>query len=105
EFDRQEIINTIDQALREIKTRYDLKDSDTTVELEADTIKLHSASEMTLEAVRGVLLAKAVRRGLSTKVFDFGKVEDATKGTVRQTVMLRKGLSPELSREITKMIR
>lgn len=105
EFDRQEVINAIDQALREIKTRYDLKDSGTAVELEGDTIKLHSASEMTLEAVRGVLLAKAVRRGLSNKIFDFGKVEDATKGTVRQTVSLKKGLSQDLSREITKLIR
>ena len=105
EFDRQEMVNAIDQALREIKTRYDLKDSGSTVELEGDTIKLHSASEMTLEAVRGVLLARAVRRGLSPKVFDFGKVEDASKGTVRQTITLRKGLNADLAREITKMIR
>jgi uncharacterized protein YajQ (UPF0234 family) len=105
EFDRQEVVNAIDQAQREIKTRYDLKDSGSTIELEGDTIALHSASEMTLEAVRGVLLSKAVRRGLSTKVFDFGKVEDASKGTVRQTVKLRKGLSQDLSREITKLVR
>jgi hypothetical protein len=60
---------------------------------------------MTLEAVRGVLLSKAVRRGLSTKVFDFGKVEDASKGTVRQNVALRKGLNQDLAREITKLVR
>jgi uncharacterized protein YajQ (UPF0234 family) len=105
EFDRQEVANAIDQAQREIKTRYDLKDSGSTIELEGDTIKLHSASEMTLEAVCGVLLTKAVRRGLSVKVFDFGKVEDASRGTVRQTVQLQKGLSQDLSREITRLVR
>jgi uncharacterized protein YajQ (UPF0234 family) len=105
DFDRQELVNAIDQALREIATRYDLKDSGSTVELEGNTIKLASASDMTLEAVRGVLLGKAARRGLSTKVFDFGKVEDAAKGTVRQTVTLRKGISQELAKEITKIVR
>jgi len=105
EFDRQEVVNAIDQAEREIKTRYDLKDSGSTLELEGDAIKLQSASEMTLEAVRGVLLSKAVRRGLSIKVFDFGKVEEAAKGTVRQTVTLRKGLSQDLAREISKLVR
>ena len=59
QFDRQELVNAIDQALREVHTRYDLKDSGTTIELEGGTIKLHSASEMTLEATRDVLLQKA----------------------------------------------
>jgi cyclic-di-GMP-binding protein len=105
DFDRQELINAIDQAKREISTRYDLKDSGTEIELEAAKITIHSASEMTLKAVGDVLLAKVVRRGLSPKILDFGKVEDAAKGTVRQTVTLRKGLSQELAREITKLIR
>jgi cyclic-di-GMP-binding protein len=105
EFDRQELINAIDQARREITTRYDLKDSGTEIELEAASITVHSASEMTLKAVGDVLLAKLVRRGLSPKILDFGKVEDAAKGTVRQTITLRKGLSQELAREITKLIR
>lgn len=105
EFDRQELINAIDQALREIGTRYDLKDSGSTIELEGDTLKLHSASEMTLKAMSDVLIGKVVRRGLSPKVLDFGKVEDAAKGTVRQTVTLRKGLSAELAKEITRLVR
>ena len=105
DFDRQEVVNAIDQALREITTRYDLKDTGSTVALEANTIKLASASDMSLEAVRGVLLGKAARRGLSTKLFDFGKVEEAAKGTVRQTVTLRKGINQELAREITRLIR
>jgi uncharacterized protein YajQ (UPF0234 family) len=105
QFDHQELVNAIDQALREVHTRYDLKDSGSTIELEATTLKLHSASEMTLESVRDVLLQKAVKRQLSPKIFEYGKVEEAAKGTVRQTATLRKGLNQDLAREITKLIR
>ena len=105
QFDRQEMVNAIDQAMREVRTRYDLKDSGTTIELEGSQLKLHSASEMTLDATRDVLLEKAVRRQLSPKIFDYGKVEEASRGTVRQTANLRQGLSQDLSREITKLIR
>jgi uncharacterized protein YajQ (UPF0234 family) len=82
-----------------------LKDSGSTIELEPPLIKLHSATEMTLEAVRDVLLQRAVKRQLSPKVFDYGKIEEAAKGTVRQTATLRQGLSQDLAREITKLIR
>ena len=105
QFNRHELVNAVDQALREVHTRFDLKDSGTTIELDNGSIKLHSASEMTLEATRDVLLQKAVRRQLSPKIFDYGKVEEASKGTVRQTAQLRQGLSQELAREITKLIR
>jgi uncharacterized protein YajQ (UPF0234 family) len=105
EYDRQELVNAVDQATRELVQRYDLKDSGSTIVLEGETIKLASASEMTLDAVRDLLLQKAVKRNLSPKVFDYGKVEEAAKGTVRQTVNLRKGLSQELAKEITKAIR
>ena len=98
-------MNAVDQALREVHTRYDLKDSGTTIELDGSTVKLHSSSEMTLESVRDLLLQKAVRRKLSPKIFDYGKVEEASKGTVRQTAQLRQGLSQDLAREITKLIR
>src|SRR5687768_18582338 len=60
---------------------------------------------MSLNGVRDVLLERAVRRKLSPKIFDFGKVEDAARGTVRQTVALRQGLSQDLAREITRLIR
>jgi cyclic-di-GMP-binding protein len=105
QFNRQELVNAIDQALREIHTRFDLKDSGSTIELEASSVKLHSATEMTLDAVRDVLLQKAVKRQLSPKIFDYGRVEEASKGTVRQTAALRQGLSQDLAREITKLIR
>jgi uncharacterized protein YajQ (UPF0234 family) len=105
QFDRQELINAVDQALREVHTRYDLKDSASTIELDATSVKLHSASEMTLESVRDVLLQKAVKRQLSPKIFDYGRIEEAAKGTVRQTATLRQGLNQDLAREITKLIR
>jgi uncharacterized protein YajQ (UPF0234 family) len=105
QFDRQEMVNAVDQALREVRTRYDLKDSGTRIELEANEIKLHSASEMTLDATRDVLLQKAVRRQLSPKIFDYGRVEEASRGTVRQTAALRQGLSQDLCREITRLLR
>src|ERR1700704_1863743 len=105
QFNRQELVNAVDQALREVHTRYDLKDSGTTIELDATTLRLHSASEMTLESARDVLLQRAVKRQLSPKIFDYGKVEEASKGTVRQTATLRQGLNQDLAREITKLIR
>ncbi len=105
QFDHQEVVNAVDQAMREVRTRFDLKDSGTTVLLEGNTIRMASASEMTLDAARDVLLQKAVRRQLSPKIFDYGKVEEASKGTVRQVVSLRQGLNQDLAREITRLIR
>jgi len=105
EFDRQELVNALDQAVREFRTRYDLKDTGSEVTLEGDRLLFKSQSEFTLDAARGVLLEKAVRRGLSPKIFDFGKVEEAARGTVRQTVTLRRGLSQEHAREFQRMIR
>src|ERR1044071_6488949 len=105
QFDRQELVNAVDQAMREVRTRFDLKDSGTSISLDGSEIKLHSASEMTLEATRDVLLEKAVRRQLSPKIFDYGRVEQATRGTVRQSAALRSGLNQDLCREVSKLIR
>ena len=104
-FDRQELVNAIDQATREIVTRYDLKNTGSELKLDRDTINIASASEFTLKAVRELLLTKAVRRGLSAKVLDFEKVEPAARGTVRQTVRLRQGIDQDLARQISKLIR
>jgi uncharacterized protein YajQ (UPF0234 family) len=105
DFDRQELVNALDQATREYRTRYDLKDSGSEATLEGDRLLMRSASEFTLDAARAVLLEKAVRRGLSGKIFDFGKVEEASRGTVRQTATLRRGLSQEHAKEFQKLIR
>jgi cyclic-di-GMP-binding protein len=105
QFDRQEMVNAIDQALREVSTRYDLKDTGSEITLEKDSIQLASASEFTLQAVRDLLIQKAARRNLSAKVFDFQKIEEASRGTVRQSVKLRQGIDQDLARGITKLIR
>ena len=104
-FDRQELVNAIDQTVREIGTRYDLKNTGSRVELGKDRIEMTSASEFTLTAVRDLLLTKVARRGLSTKILDFGKVEPAAKGTVRQMVTLRQGIEQDLARQIVKLVR
>jgi uncharacterized protein YajQ (UPF0234 family) len=105
QIDQQELRNALDQVRRELVQRYDLKNSGSSVEHEGHTLKLASASEMTLDAVRDLVLERSVRRGLSPKIFDYGRVEEASKGTVRQTVTLREGLSQDLQKEITKLVR
>ena len=105
QFDRQELVNAIDQAQREVHTRYDLKDTGSEIKLEKDSLQLASASEFTLTAVRDMLIQKAVRRNLSPKIFDFQKVEEASRGTVRQSAKLRQGIDQDLARTISKLIR
>lgn len=105
EFDRQELVNAIDQAEREIRTRYDLKDSKSDIRLEKESVSLHAPAEITLDSVRDLVQTKLVRRGLSLKILDFGAVEPAAGGTVRQTAKLRRGISQDLARDISKYIR
>ncbi len=71
DFDRQELVNAIDQARRDVSTRYDLKDSNTEIDLEEASFTITTASDMTLQAVEDVLRQKATKRNLSLKIFDF----------------------------------
>ena len=105
EFDRQELVNAIDQTTREIQSRYDLKDTKTTVELGADTITIHTDSDFTLDAVNSLMQTKAIKRNLSLKIFDYGKVEAAGGNRVKQVTTLKKGISQELGKQISKLIR
>ena len=105
EFDRQELANAIDQAEREIRTRYDLKDTKSELRLDKDTLVLQAPAEITLNSVRDLLESKMVRRGLSLKILQLGPVEPAAHGTVRQTITLQRGISQELARDITRVIR
>ncbi len=105
EFDRQELVNALDQANREIVSRYDLKDTQTTVELGEDKITINTASEMTLEAVHASIQTKAIKRNLSLKIFDYGKIESASGNRVRQEITLTKGISQEIAKQISKLIR
>jgi len=105
DFDRQELVNALDQTEREVISRYDLKDTKTTLELGEDTITISSDSEFTLQAIHTVLQTKAAKRNLSLKIFDYGKIEAASGNRVRQEIKLQKGLSTELAKQISKLIR
>jgi uncharacterized protein YajQ (UPF0234 family) len=105
DFDRQELVNTVDQTIREISSRYDLKDTKTTVELGEEVITVNTDSEFTLDAVHTILRTKAAKRNLSQKIFEYGKVESASGNRVRQEIKLQKGISQEIAKKITKLIR
>jgi uncharacterized protein YajQ (UPF0234 family) len=105
DFDRQELVNTIDQTNREITSRYDLKNTNTTVELGDDEIVINTDSNMTLDAVHSVLQQKAVKRNLSLKIFDYGKEESASGNRIRQVIKLKKGIAQEVGKQITKLLR
>jgi cyclic-di-GMP-binding protein len=105
DFDRQELVNAIDQATRDISSRYDLKDTNTTLELGETTIKVETSSEMTLTAVHDIIQSKAVKRGLALKIFDYGTIESASGNRIRQEITLRKGISQEIGKQISKLIR
>jgi hypothetical protein len=105
DFDQQELVNAVDQTTREIKSRYDLKDTKTTVELGEQAITVNTDSEFTLESVHTILRTKAAKRQLSQKIFEYGKVESASGNRVRQEIKLKKGISQELGKKITKLIR
>lgn len=105
DFDRQELVNALDQTNRELKSRYDLKDTKSTLDLGENTITVNSDSEFNLEAISTILRAKAAKRKLSQKIFDFGKIEPAGGDRVRQEITLKKGIEKELAKKITKLIK
>jgi len=105
EVDVQEVRNAVDQAGREISQRFDFKNTGTTVKLENDKIELHAGTEDRLKAAWQVLQEKAVRREISLKALHAGDVQQAAKGTVRQTIDVVTGLSDEKAKEISKFAR
>src|SRR5579885_3199269 len=80
QFDEQELVNALDQTRREVQTRFDLKDTKTEITHSKDTITISTESEMTLKSVRDILETKAIRRGLSLKIFKYGKEEAPPAG-------------------------
>jgi hypothetical protein len=105
DFDRQELVNALDQTRRDVISRYDLKDTKTSLELGENTLTIETASDMTLDAIKDLLHQKAAKRNLSLKIFDYGEVEAASGNRVRQQVTLKKGISQEMGKQITKLIR
>ena len=105
EVDRQEMRNAIDQAQREIATRYDFKNTDSSIEQSDLVLTLRTASEDRLTALRTVIEEKLVKRGVSLKGLDYGKIEEATHNSVRQVLTVAVGISSEKAREINRMIK
>ena len=105
DFDRKELVNTLDQVRRDVSQRYDLKDSATEIELEEAAVVITTVSDMTLQAVEDIIRAKATKRNLSLKIFDFQSAETVGGNRVQQTVKLKKGLSQELAKKMSKMVR
>jgi uncharacterized protein YajQ (UPF0234 family) len=105
DFDRQELVNAVDQAKREVTTRFDLKDTKTEIDLEADQIVINTENEFVLGQVTDLLNTKIIKRNLSLKILDPQKVEPAASGRVRQVIKLKKGLSQDLAKQMSKQIR
>ncbi len=105
EVDRQEVRNAVDQAQREIGTRFDFKGTNSTIDQAELVLTLRSVSEDRLTALRQVLEEKLVKRKVSLKGLEYGDVEEATQGTVRQTATITVGISSDKAREINKLIK
>src|SRR4051794_24407699 len=105
EVDQQEVRNAVDQARREVTTRYDFKNTSSSVELQGMEIQLHSATTDRLKALREVLEEKLVRRQVSLKAVSYGREEEASGGAVRQVATLNAGISQDKARELNKAIK
>jgi cyclic-di-GMP-binding protein len=105
EVDRQEVRNAVDQARREINTRFDFKNTNSVIDQDDLTFTLRTVSEDRLTALRQVFEEKLVKRGVSLKGLEYGKVEEATHNTVRQSATLSVGISSDKAREINKLIK
>jgi uncharacterized protein YajQ (UPF0234 family) len=103
--DLQEVRNAIAQAMKEIATRFDLKNSGSNVELTGEELVLTSSDDYKLKAVRDVLEGRLVKRGVPLKALSYGAVENALGGTARQRVSLQKGIPTEKAREIVKIVK
>lgn len=102
----QEVSNALQQAMKEITTRFDLKDSKSNIELEGkDAIILHSADEYKLKAINDILQQKLVKRGVSLKSLSYGVIESSLGGAAKQKITLQQGIAIEKAREIVKVIK
>jgi len=106
EFDQQELVNAVDQTKRELISRFDLKSSGSEIELEANkSIIITSSDELKLKNILDILYSKMTKRGLNVKILDPQKVEHALGGNVKQTFLLKKGVTQELAKKIVADIK
>ena len=105
EVDMQEVRNAVDQANREAATRFDFKNTDSSIELGEKELVLRSSTDDRLRALHPVLHEKLVKRQVSLKAFDASKIEEAQKGTARQHVAIRAGISSDHAKRLNKFIK
>ena len=105
EIDNQELKNAVDQAQRELANRYDFKNTNSSIELTDLNLTLKTASEDRLRALKILLEERLVKRGVSLKCLDWGKVEQASGDTVRQLVTIKVGINSEKAKEVNKLIK
>ena len=105
DFERQELVNTLDQVKREISQRYDLKMTNTELDLDKENIFITTNSELTLNAVHDIIRQKAIKRNLSLKIFDYGQIENVSGNKVKQTILLKQGIKQEIAKKISKNLR
>jgi cyclic-di-GMP-binding protein len=105
DFDQQELTNAVDQTQREVRTRYDLKSTPTEIEHDQNEVIITTDSDFTLSQVNDVFQGKVIQRGLSLKILDYQKEEQASGGKVRQVIKLKRGIPEETAKEISKQIR
>jgi uncharacterized protein YajQ (UPF0234 family) len=104
--DMQEVKNAIDQATKEVNARFDLKNSKSEIKLEADdAIQLASADEYKLQAVIEILQQKMIKRGISIKAMEMGKLEPAAGSSVRQKITLTQGIASDKAKEIVRVLK
>jgi uncharacterized protein YajQ (UPF0234 family) len=103
--DLMEASNAVQQAMKEIRQRFDFKASASEIKLEKETLTLTSDDETKLKSVIDILQGKLVKRGVSLRSLDYGKIEPAAKGTVRQVVTIKKGIASEKAKDIVKFIK
>ncbi|ADO56141.1 YajQ family cyclic di-GMP-binding protein [Paenibacillus polymyxa] len=103
--DMQELTNAVHQTEREIETRFDFKGSKSSLKLEKDALTIASEDEYKLNAVIDILQSKMVKRGLSLKNVEFGKLEPASLGSVRQRLSLKQGIDQDNAKKINILIR
>jgi len=105
EFDEQELRNALDQVRREVQQRYDFKGVTVDLEQSKGELTLLTDDEGRAAAVKDLIASKAIRRNLSLKIFDWGKVEPAGGSKVRQVIKLRRGLDDTLAKRLSKLVR
>lgn len=105
DFDQQELTNAIDQTMREVRTRFDLKSTNTEIEQEDNQVTITTDTDFTLKAVTDILESRMIRRGLSLKILDYQQQENASGGKVRQPIKLKRGIPEDVAKQLNREIK